>query len=83
MSQRSSAITLPSFGSVPAPTNSTLPPSFVTVDNVPAISSRKASLAAAVSAFSVIASLSPWRVTNEAEPPETGMAFADIGDRLG
>lgn len=27
---RSSAITLPSFGSVPAPTSSTLPPSFVT-----------------------------------------------------
>jgi hypothetical protein len=38
MSQRSSAITLPSFGSAPGLTSSTLPPSFVTARRLAAIS---------------------------------------------
>jgi hypothetical protein len=58
---RSSAITLPSFGSAPGLTSSTAPPSFVTARKVPAISSRSVSLAVAVSTRDFVASVSPWR----------------------
>jgi phenylacetate-CoA ligase len=46
-----------------APTSSTLPPSFATARKVAASSLRSASVGDALSAFSVIASVSPARVT--------------------
>src|SRR5207237_2764629 len=70
--QRSSEMTLPSFGSELAATSSTLPPSFVTARSVAESSSLSASLGDAHAAFSVITSLSPSRVTTRRKRSSPG-----------
>ena len=70
--QRSSKITLPSFGRVPIGTNSTDPLSFVTPRSVAATSLRSASLGEPHSHLSVITSVSPSRVTTRRNRPSSG-----------
>jgi hypothetical protein len=72
ISRASSAIALPSFGSEPDGTNSIEPPSLVTARRDAANRSCRASLGEVHSAFSVITSLSPARVTNHTGYYELG-----------
>jgi hypothetical protein len=77
---RSSAIALPSFGSEPDGTNSTEPPSLVTAQSDAAKRSCKASFGEVHSAFSVVTSLSPPRVTTRRSRPSSGWRLPDLRD---
>jgi hypothetical protein len=70
--QRSSKMTLPSFGRVPIGTSSTDPLSFVTPRSVAATSLRSASLGEPHSHLSVITSVSPARATTRRSRPSSG-----------
>ncbi|MGY3234722.1 MULTISPECIES: hypothetical protein [unclassified Bradyrhizobium] len=73
---------LPSFGSAPGLTSSTLPPSFITARNVAAISSRNAASNPAVGDQRHRNHL-VFAGDDEAQAPERGMALADLGDLPG